>query len=75
MIPTFHNFVGNFPVYKNACKGEGGAARFPCTRESLSLCSHKKQGTISLSWCRLTVVQGGRITLRRADMLPHIRLP
>jgi hypothetical protein len=40
MIPTFPNLVGNFPVYKNACKGEGGAARFPCTREILSLCNH-----------------------------------
>lgn len=44
-------------------------ARFPCTRENLFLCKKTKQGKITLSWCRLTVVQGAHLTLCRADML------
>jgi hypothetical protein len=68
MIPTFHNLVGNSPYIKTHAK-TGLVAHFPCTRESLSLCSHKKQDKIALSWCRLTVVQGASLTLCRTDML------
>jgi hypothetical protein len=47
----------------------GHGCPFPCTRENLFLYKKTKQGKITLSWCRLTVVQGASITLCRADVL------
>ena len=46
----------------------GFSARYPCTRERFFLCRHKKQGTITLSWCRLRLCRVVCSPLRRADM-------